>query len=362
MSETAESHSPRCATCGAPVAWDAERSVLACAYCGATRTPAVEGRVEERPLDALRGKGYGVRVHRIRCEGCGATLDFDPGVIASRCPFCASSQIAKIDGEGLAPESVLPFSVPAPKAEAQFARWIRSLWFRPNDLKRLAKLRELRGVYLPFFTFDASAESDWRAEAGYHYWETESYSTTENGRTVVRTRQVQRTRWVPASGSRNDRHDDELVYASQGLPRELVRAIEPFRTGELLPWSPDFLAGWAAEEAAFGVEQGWAIGQQQLDAEQQRRCAGDVPGDTHRNLEVRTLFTDLSCKHALLPIYVCAYAYRDRIYRFLVNGQTGEVSGEAPWSWVKITLAVLAGLVLLLVLAAVGGGDRGAIH
>lgn len=354
-----EAGAPKCPTCGAPMAWDAARGALACAFCGGTRAVEAAGAVREHAIaHAPSYRAATLRVRRIACAGCGAQVDFAPGVVATRCAFCGSHEIAARDADAAAPESVLPFAVPLAQAEERFRRWLRGLWFRPNDLKRLARLRELRGVYLPFWTYDAAAHSRWRAEAGYHYWETVTVTRTENGRTVTRQEQVRRTRWVPASGHRDDRHDDELVYASRGLPRELVRGVEPFDTSKLEPFAPAFLAGWGAEEAAFGAEQGWLVGQAQLRQEQERRCAGDVPGDTHRNLEVHTEFSDVHFKPTLLPIFVAAYAYREKIYRFLVNGQTGEVSGEAPWSWPKIALATLAALALLLAFLALSGEAR----
>lgn len=356
MSEAA-APAPKCPTCGAPLAWDAAKSALACAYCAATHAVAAEGEVREHAIaHAPSYRAATLRVRRITCHGCGAHVDFEPGVITSRCAFCGSHKVAQHDTDAAAPESVLPFAVPAAEAQRRFESWLRSLWFRPNDLKKLAKLKELKGVYLPFWTYDAHARSSWTADAGYHYWVSETYTTTVNGRTVTRTRQVRRTRWVPAHGSRADHHDDELVYASRGLPREMVRAIEPFDTTKLQPFAREFLAGWGAEEAAFGASQGWELGRQQLHAEQTRRCAGDVPGDTHRDLRVHTAFADVHFKPTLLPIFVAAYAYKDEVYRFLVNGQTGKVSGDAPWSWVKITLAVLTALFVALAFFALTEG------
>jgi hypothetical protein len=77
-------------------------------------------------------------------------------------------------------------------------------------------------------------------------------------------------------------------------------------------------------------------------AEQERNCARDVPGNTHRNLSVDNTFSALTFKHVLLPLWIAAYRYNNKVYRFLVNGQTGEVVGKAPWSIFKIALLVLA--------------------
>jgi hypothetical protein len=205
------------------------------------------------------------------------------------------------------------------------------------------------GVYIPFWTFDAWVRSDWGAEAGYYYYETEIY-TDENGNEA--TRQVQRTRWEPASGFRQDFFDDTLVCASKGLPQELVAKFQSFDTQQLTAYEPRFLAGWRAESYAIDLMPAWGSAQQNMSEVQQGRCAGDVPGDTHRGLMVQNRFSYVTFKHVLLPIWIAAYRYGGKPYQFLVNGQTGEVVGKAPLSWVKIVLFVLtiAAIITALVL------------
>lgn len=116
-----------------------------------------------------------------------------------------------------------------------------------------------------------------------------------------------------------------------------------------MPYKPEYLAGWRAEEYRIDLEQGWASGQAAVEAEQRRRCSGDVPGDTQRRLHVKNTISDVHWKHVLLPIWSLQYRFKERTYTVLIHGQTGKVVGEAPWSWVKILLFVLGML-------AVGGG------
>ena len=170
-------------------------------------------------------------------------------------------------------------------------------------------------------------------------------SLTVNGKPVTRTRQVRKVRWVPAWGERDDRYDDLLVLASRGLPEALVEKLGGFDTSELVPYRPEYLAGWRAEEYQVDLAQGWERGRERICEIQRARCAGDVPGDTHRNLEVRNEIGEVTWKHVLLPLWSVQYRFRGKVYTVLVNGQTGRVVGEAPWSWVKLSLAALAVLV-----------------
>ncbi|MEM8710331.1 MAG: zinc ribbon domain-containing protein, partial [Planctomycetota bacterium] len=90
-----------------------------------------------------------------------------------------------------------------------------------------------------------------------------------------------------------------------------------------------------------------------IEQSQRRRCAGDVPGDTHRALKVRNEISDVRWKHVLLPMWSVTYQFRGKPYAVLVHGQSGRIVGHAPYSWVKILLAVLAVAVAVAIAAAV---------
>jgi DNA-directed RNA polymerase subunit RPC12/RpoP len=344
-----------CSNCGAKLAYDAGAQAMKCPYCGtqqdipkpqnAKGPPA--GR--EIPIEEgirLAARGFGTPVTQVSCSDCGASVNVSPGEQTAKCAFCGSQQVLAQEAPGTAirPESLVPFKVDKPAANQKFEAWLGDLWFRPSDLKKMAKLQEMGGVYIPFWTFDAWASSNWSADAGYHYYETEYY-TDANGNQA--SRQIQRTRWVPASGYRQDFFDDTLVCASKGLPPELVSNFETFDTKQLTAYQPQFLAGWRAESYAVDLMPAWGSAQQRMSDVQQGRCGSDVPGDTHRNLNVRNEFSHVTFKHVLLPIWIAAYRYRDKPYQFLVNGQTGEVVGKAPWSVWKISLAILAAVLVI---------------
>jgi ribosomal protein S27E len=356
----------KCDGCGAEMKWSATVKKLKCDFCGATKdAPAGEGAVVERDLfEGLAAVPHGLgaekAVKTAKCQECGASVAFPDSATATKCTFCGSANVLEQaeNTQAIRPESVLPFGVDKKKANEAFGAWLSKLWFRPSDLKRLAKVHEVNGVYVPFWTFDAHVESQWTAEAGYYYYVDEEYTTTENGETVTRTRQVRHTRWESAWGSRADDYDDVLVCASKGLPTELADQLKTFDTKQLVPYSPGFLAGWRAEEYAVDLQQGFGVAQQRMNAEQERRCAKDVPGDTQRSLSVDNSFSALTFKHVLLPVWIAAYRYNNKVYRFLVNGQTGEVVGKAPWSFWKITLFVLSILAVIVALVLIFGRNK----
>ena len=333
-----------CAKCGANLSWDAGKHSMACPFCGHTQPmpQAPAGAIREIPLEqglAAAQRGLGVQVQTVQCKDCGATVNVGEGERTAKCAFCGSSQVLQVqtDANAIRPESLVAFQVDKATANNRFGDWMKGLWFRPNDLKKMAKVQEMGGVYVPFWTFDARVDSDWTAERGWHYYETEHYTAYENGQQVRRTRQVQRTRWEPAWGNRrNDFFDDVLVCASRGLPSNLVDKFSGFNTKQLQPYAPQYLAGWRAEAYAVDLPSAHGTARNKMQDQQQAKCGRDVGGDTHRSLVVNNRWYAETFKHVLLPIWIAAYRYNNKVYRFLVNGQTGEVTGEAPYSFWKI--------------------------
>jgi LSD1 subclass zinc finger protein len=348
-----------CSNCGAKLHYDAGAQAMKCPYCGSQQAvpqqqgPAGPPGGREIPIEEgvrLAARGFGTPVTAVSCNDCGATVNVSPGEQTAKCAFCGSQQVLAREAAGTAirPESLVPFKVDKSAANKKFEDWLGELWFRPSDLKKMAKLQEMGGVYIPFWTFDAWVRSQWSADAGFYYYETEHYTDQDGNRA---SRQVQRTRWEPASGWRQDFFDDTLVCASKGLPPELVVKFQTFDTKQLTAYDPQFLAGWRAESYAVELMPAWGNAQQSMSSTQESRCGRDVPGDTHRNLNVHNAFSHVTFKHVLLPIWIAAYRYNGKPFQFLVNGQTGEVVGKAPWSFWKIFFAVLGAIILITTIA-----------
>ncbi len=363
MSQPAAETFP-CTNCGAKVAYDAASQAMACPYCGAKQAIAAaaaeEGAPEVRELTLEEGmrmaaRGYGAPITTVVCKDCGATVHVGEGERTTTCAFCGSAQVlAQGAGEPpIRPGGILPFRVPKDDANKRFGAWLGALWFRPSDLKKIAHVEEMGGVYVPFWTFDADVASRWSAERGHYYYETERYTETLNGQSVEQTRQVQHTRWEPASGWRNDHFDDLLVPAGRALPEDLLGKLSTFDTKQLVPYQAHFLAGWRAEQYAIELPAAFDVARQKMARMQEGRCSGDVGGDTHRSLTVVSDVQRPTFKHVLLPVWLAAYRYNGKVYRFLVNGQTGEVVGVAPWSVAKIAAFVLVVLALVGALAAI---------
>jgi DNA-directed RNA polymerase subunit RPC12/RpoP len=349
-----------CRQCGAQLTYDAATRGMVCGHCGlkeavaitAAPGPGAAAMIREIPLEQgmhLAMRGPGIQVTTIQCNTCGATVNVGQGERTTKCAFCGSETVLQVQTNEAAirPESLVPFAIAREAANKRFGDWLAGLWWRPNDLKKMAQVQEMGGVYVPYWTFNANVASQWTAQRGWYYYETEYYQTTENGQTVTRERQVQRTRWEPASGWRNDSYQNVLVCAGRGLPPQLADKVTAFDVRQLVPYQGNYLAGWRAEQYSLDLMPGWQQGMQKMIDGQHGKCGRDVGGDTHQGLSVNNTFSAITFKHVLLPIWIAVYRYHGKPFQFLVNGQTGEVVGVAPWSWVKITLASLLAAALI---------------
>jgi len=361
MSETVALSRFACPACGGEANWNPARQKLVCPFCGTESPAAIDASgaiVEHDLVRALRGitddkRGFDTERRQVRCQSCRAISLFDPVRQAQNCEFCGSTQLAPYAEakEGFRPESVLPFKVSEADARDRIRAWYGKLWLAPSALKRKALTDTVRGVYLPYWTFDARVAAAWTADAGHYYYTTETYS--EGGQT--RTRQVQHVRWEPAAGRLDHFFDDDLVCASVGVHPALLRAIEPFSTTELRPYDPGYVAGWIVERYQIDLVAAAQRARDVMDAKVRDLCAAKVPGDTQRNLQVRADYGGQTFKHILVPVWLLSYNYGSKAYQCVMNGVTGTIRGEYPKSAWKVALVVLALFVGIVVFMSLAG-------
>jgi hypothetical protein len=313
--------------------------------------------IKEKPVDAAlrapRDLGWGAERKVMVCKRCGAHTTLDPHVAAGACAFCGTTAVVEAppNPNVVRPEGLLPFKVSREHALESFRAWLGRLWFRPGDLKRSARTTGTQGAYIPFWTFDSATFSQWTAEAGYYYYV--DVQVRENGKMV--TKRERRTRWEHAAGKLQLFFDDVPVPASRGIDASLCQKIEPFPTADLTPYEPSYLSGFLAEENAIDLGEALGSAKARMSDEIRAACSREVPGDTQRNLEVSTVFNAVAYKNALLPIWIAAYDYHGKPYRYLVNGVTGKCTGTAPWSVAKIALTILSILIIAIIIIVIAG-------
>lgn len=344
-----------CSGCGANLKFHPGVAALACQYCGAeTAVPSLADALGEQDFRAFLAlaetDGKTFEITTAKCFGCGAESTFEGNIASVCCPFCGASALAteaKTQRQ-IKPQSVLPFAVPVETARKAFRDWIGGLWFAPS---KLAKMRNadlgMQGVFLPHWTYDSKTRTSYVGQRGDYYYTTERYTTTDSkGKVSHRTRQVRHTRWRAASGVVSNTFDDVLVLASTSLPKKHVEKLEPWGLENLVAYDARYLAGFRSENYSVGLEAGFAEAERQMEPTIRATIRRDIGGDEQRILQSRTEHSGITFKHILLPVWISAYRFEDRVFRFVVNARTGEVQGERPWSKLKIAAAVLAGMVV----------------
>jgi ribosomal protein S27E len=351
-----------CPGCGADLVFDPQSNMLACSYCGRKEPiPASPGSVEERNYETYLRAGaaqmgsLAANAVEVTCSQCGATVTFTPPEVAGECSFCGATIVAqpKAADPMVAPEAVLPFGVSQQQANGAIKEWLSSRWFAPNALKRLAQQESISGVYIPFWTYDTRTESSYTGERGEHYYTTETYTEQdERGNTVTRTRQVQHTRWYSASGWVSRAFDDILIPATQSVSRQRLAALEPWDLQSLNPYEPAYLSGYKAQRYQVELPQGFEEAKQVMAGVIDGDVRRDIGGDEQRVQRIDTAYSDITFKHILLPVYLAAYRFNQKVYQVMINARTGEVQGDRPYSFWKIFFFVLfwVAVVALIVL------------
>ena len=351
-----EEHRFPCPQCGADYRFDPAAGRLVCDFCG--HTEAIEGAPAPhaahpqaiRELDfraALEARLPQAETQEVRttsCPNCGARLEFDGDIHSKDCPFCATPVVVDTGTTRvIKPRGVLPFALDEASARKEMTDWLGRLWFAPNGLQDYArKGRRMQGIYVPYWTFDAQTESRYAGMRGTIYYVTTTVMQDGKPKQV----RQQKIRWRPVSGRVARFFDDVLVLASRALPKRYTDALEPWDLAALEPYRPDFLAGFRAEGYQVELLEGYEEARMRMDRVIERDVKFDIGGDAQQITSVDTAVSDVTFKHILLPVWLAAYKYRGRTYRFVVNGRTGRVQGERPWSGWKIALAVGLGLIL----------------
>jgi predicted RNA-binding Zn-ribbon protein involved in translation (DUF1610 family) len=308
---------------------------LFCANCG-TEAPhrAKAARDQSR-----------MATHNFECTGCGASMSYDAKAAALRCPFCGSvNMVQKTDARVLAPNRVIPFRVEKDDAVAAMRHWLGSSFWRPSDLAQQARVVEMTPVYVPYWVFQARTHT---------YW------TADTNRTPIGARGD----WYPLSGDHHGDYAGLLVGASGALTPRETSQLCPFDLSEGESPEKVDLENVTVEQFSLPRKYARPLARQGLEASEAAACTANyVPGRA-RNVHVNVRIESMSSEPVLLPVWIMAYRYRETLYRFLVNGQTGRSTGVAPVSWKKIimvaAIVLVAAIIVLGIVAAASGGQLG---
>ena len=353
--DTKEETDKKCPQCGGVMDFDPASGRLKCPYCEYTEEIKVKRElpVKAEELDFLSAtktanKDWGVATKTVLCKACGAESIYDAMQTAAVCPFCGSNQVMEANEQDtIAPGGVVPFSISDKEASELFKKWIKRRWFCPKLAKDSAKPKRFNGIYLPYWTFDSNTFSSYQGEYGINHTRKDRDGNTHT-----------ETTWHRTSGTHSEFINDELVLASSKHDMSMLRKLEPFDTENNKAYKPEYIAGFVAERYSLGLKDAWKQAMALMKERLTRHVSDNIRtqhhADTTRNVRLSTDFKDITYKYLLLPIWVSNFKYNDKVYQFMVNGQTGKVAGKTPLSIPKIIITVVAIVAIIALLYYLG--------
>ncbi len=348
----------KCPNCGATLQFDPLKNGLSCEFCGHFEEIPMEKDDDgiEKGADELdlfsevhtQGYDWGAKSKVIICKSCGAESVYDELQIADVCPYCGSNQVmqASEDLKTLAPGGVVPFRIDEKKAGALFSNWIKGKFFCPKKAKQSARPDAFKGVYLPYWTYDAKTTTNYTARYGI-----------DEEREGKDGKKETHTEWYLTGGVQKVDFDDVLVFGSKRYEKDLMSRIEPFDTEDNVRYQPKFLQGFTAERYSIGLREAWETAKgkmwEKIEDEIKKSVEDRFNADHVEGIDGKTTYAATTYKYLLLPVWMSSFTYKNKLYRFLVNGQNGKVGGKTPVSAIRVILviaAILAAIVGLVLL------------
>jgi DNA-directed RNA polymerase subunit RPC12/RpoP len=336
-----------CDQCGADLEFNIGVQALKCPFCGFVKkldldenativeqdfNAMLERMADRREAEQTEEEG----TKEVRCESCGGTVMFVGTLTSTECPYCGSPiqrENVHTATHRIPVDGVIPFLIDRERATESLREWVHSRWFAPNAFLRQGAEGRFNGVYIPYWTFDSLTFNAYEGQRGDAY-----YVTVGSGKNQ---RTERRVRWSYASGRFQRFFDDVVAVAFRGLNNGLVQALEPWPFPRMIPFTQQVLAGFFARTYDIELQEGFYNAKARMDALIEQEVRQRIGGDEQRISSVKSRYDAITFKHLLLPVWMMAYRFRDKSFQVYINAATGEVQGERPYSWVKITLAAL---------------------
>lgn len=351
VSKTEKETDKKCPSCGGVMEFNPSNGKMTCPYCGYEEEIQVEQKefvAQELDFSTVGDDDascdWGTATKTVICKSCGAETVYDVNEIANVCPYCGSNQVMEQESSKvMAPGGVVTFQISAKEASERFREWIGRKFFCPKLAKDSAKPKAFKGLYTPFWTFDSNTKSTYTAEYGIDHVEEdkdgEKHTTTD---------------WYRTSGKYKRFFDDLLISASSKQNEQMLEGLEPYDTTKAVEYKPEYMAGFAAEKYSVKVKDAWEKAKKKIQSllrrDVEEKITREKACDHVRDVRINTVHEDVTYKYLLLPVWISSFQYKDKVYHFMINGQTGKVSGETPISWIKVaivTAVVIAAAVII---------------
>ena len=325
----AETIQYKCPCCGGRLEFDSGLQKMKCPYCDTTfDVETLEGyddalkqdAADDMHWDAAQQPWDDVQMGVYTCKSCGGELVCDESTAATACPFCGNPIVltGRLSGD-LKPDYVIPFKLDKKAAEAALRNHMKGKRLLPNLFRSENRISEVKGVYVPFWLFDADADAHIRYHATrIRTWSDRDYDYTETQHyAILRSGDLSFTH-VPVDGSSR-------------MPDDLMESIEPFTMSDAVPFKTAYLAGYVADKYDVDAQKSIQRANERIRQSTEDAFTQTVTGYDSVKMENSSIqLHGGKAKYALFPVWVLSTSWQGNNYIFAMNGQTGKFVGNLP--------------------------------
>ncbi len=348
-----------CKQCGASLVFSPNVNALKCEYCGTINEiktkdePIIENDFQKALKSIQNHKSKkALKNFEAKCPNCGGKFKLLSYQRTTLCPYCSTPILTNIDiFYDFHPQALIPFRISKKEASVNFKRWIGSLWFAPNDLQKSIEVKNIEGIYIPYWTYDANTTTHYQGQRGDVYYDYSEEEFFEDGRVVKRVVRRENTIWTPVSGVVSRWFDDVLIGASYSIPRIIIDKLSPWNLKSLISYDEKYLSGYESEVYQVGLDYGLIEAKKVMEITIRDDVRREIGGDKQVIEYMKTYYDDITFKYILLPIYKSEFKYNNKLYTFAINAQTGRVYGKRPYSYIKIFFLIL--FILSIIIGAI---------
>ena len=323
----------KCPCCGGAIAFDSGLQKMKCPYCGTEfdmnalneHDNAIKNaQSDDMQWDTMaggewqQGETEGLRTYA--CRSCGGEIVGDATTGATSCPFCGNPVVMVGQFSGaLRPDYIIPFKLDKKAAKAALTKHYSGKRLLPRVFKDQNHIDEIKGVYVPFWLFDADVDASvsyqatrvrtW-SDSNYSYTETSYYSVVRGGRIGFER--------VPVDGSTK-------------MEDDLMESIEPFDFSDAVSFQTAYLAGYLADKYDVDADDSIQRANERIKKSTADAFASTVRGYATVTPEVSNIYLNNGkAKYALFPVWILNTTWKGQKYTFAMNGQTGKLVGDLP--------------------------------
>ncbi len=345
-------HEYECPACGGAMEFNPKTQKLKCPFCDSEFDVKDYVANHNSTAEAEVADGYNSSsestsdqpLYVYRCGSCGGEILTTESLGSTKCPFCSNNVVVKekFDGQ-FKPDFIIPFKLTRDDAMKTYRNHVKSKKLVPKVFLDENHIDELKGIYVPFWLFNAKESFSGSYEATkVRTWSDSHYQYTE-------------TKFYDVQRAGTEDFDNVPVDGSKEMPDDLMESLEPFDENEMVPFNMGYLAGFLANKYNVSAEDNKPRALQRMAVSVAQDFRNTISGySSVRTLNENTNTVSVSHSYALYPVYVLNTSWQGKNYLFAMNGQSGKFVGNLPFSMAQavkyfIPITAIASIISFII-------------